>query len=510
LLSALGLAKVACGGAFKGTEEGGEAGTTVGGQATGGTKAAGGTNTGGTKASGGSISLAGQATGGSSTGASGGTATAGAFGFSCDDPRVVAAGYEQCGVNGLIHRVKVVECASPLPRPSGDVPVPPPDQCTADTDCVAQPHGYCSSTVPSTPGYCEYGCVKDQECLAGQICFCGDPVGRCVAAACASDADCGGNLLCRSYDSSGGCGAITFTCQTSQDTCGSDADCSSGAHCLPFDATSSPSSFTCRPGGCVIGRPFLVEDQVRVAPVETRVDWLHACELELAGVPATVRQAAARAWAGIGQMEHASVAAFARFALQLLSLGAPPELIELTTRAMADETRHARLAFGVASALGGEALGPAALDVDGSLLETSLADVVRLVVREGCIGETCAALEAREAALLAQDPSLARLLDGVADDESRHAELAWRFVSWALEQAPAEVAAVLRSELDTARPAAPGASAHELAVSAFGILPQRLRHELQAAAFDEVIGPCAAGLLRRADRNTLENQVLSA
>jgi hypothetical protein len=261
----------------------------------------------------------------------------------------------------------------------------------------------------------------------------------------------------------------------------------------------------------VVGRPFLVEGQSRVAALQTRADWLQTFELDLDGVPASVRAAAARAWASIGQMEHASVAAFARFALQLLSLGAPPELIELTTRAMADETRHARLAFGVASALGGQALGPAALEIERSLLETSLTDIVRLVVREGCIGETCAALEAREAALLVQHPGLARLLDAVADDESRHAELAWRFVSWALERAPAEVAAVVQSELDTARPAAPaGASADELAVSAYGILPEQLRHELQTAAFREVIGPCAAALLRRAERDTLGNQVLSA
>jgi hypothetical protein len=54
------------------------------------------------------------------------------------------------------------------------------------------------------------------------------------------------------------------------------------------------------------------------------------------------------------------------------------------------------------------------------------------------------------------------------------------------------------------------ASADELAVSAFGILPEQLRGELQTAAFHQVIGPSAAALLPRAGRDTLENQVVSA
>lgn len=40
-------------------------------------------------------------------------------------------------------------------------------------------------------------------------------------------------------------------------------------------------------------------------------------------------------------IETGSIAAFARFTLQLLHLGAPCELIEASQRAMLDETRHA-------------------------------------------------------------------------------------------------------------------------------------------------------------------------
>jgi hypothetical protein len=308
--------------------------------------------------------------------------------------------------------------------------------CTSDLDCADEPHGYCSSSIDSEAKRCLYGCVRDSECGANQICLCGDPVGRCVEASCTVDANCGAGFRCQSYDASQGGGLTAFACQTEHDLCGGDADCTGLCD-------GSSGTFRCVAQSCTIGRPFLVEGEERMARVTSRADWSESIELAMTELTSAQRAAGAAAWARIGQMEHASVAAFARFALQLLQLGAPPDLLELTTRAMAEETRHARLAFGIASALGGVEVGPAALNIDNSLGKMSLVDVARLVVREGCIGETSAALEAREAASRATEATLAAALDRVADDESRHAELAWRFVGWALEQEPQEIAAML-------------------------------------------------------------------
>jgi hypothetical protein len=144
-------------------------------------------------------------------------------------------------------------------------------------------------------------------------------------------------------------------------------------------------------------------------------------------------------WARLGQMEHASIAAFARFSLQLLSLGAPAELVEECTRALADETVHARLCFQLASAYAGAAVGPGPLDVTGSLASAGLLDVVELVIQEGCLGETVAALEASESAAAAVDPVLAQVYARIATDEQRHAALAFRFLRWALGKDPAGV-----------------------------------------------------------------------
>jgi hypothetical protein len=66
-------------------------------------------------------------------------------------------------------------------------------------------------------------------------------------------------------------------------------------------------------------------------------------------------------------MEHASVAAFARFVLELLSAGAPLELVEGAGDAMRDELRHTQICFGLASAYAGAPIGPGPLDTTGAL-----------------------------------------------------------------------------------------------------------------------------------------------
>jgi hypothetical protein len=454
------------------------------------------------------------ACGGSSTGThdesggSGGSSAAGNTGSTgtCTEPQPLGNGYEQCGGNGPVHRPSVEECKSSLPRDSMKIAPPGDGQCQSDADCADMPHGYCTSggQVPGT--FCAYGCVKDSECGAGSICVCGEPVGRCVGSTCTSDTECGAGLRCQSYDQSHGCGILRFACQTARDTCQSDADCRGGF------CDGASGVFTCVTGGCAIGRPFLVEGVERVAAVVARADWSDAPALELDGMEPELENRLAEAWLRVGQMEHASVAAFARFTLQLLQLGASPELVEAATAAMSDETRHAQQAFGVASQYARKQLGPAALDVGGSLGAVTLLEVVRLAVREGCIGETSAALEAREAAEHAAAPQLRQLLGTVADDETRHAELAFRFVAWALEQAPDEVTGVVLHELEQARPRSvvPSTPAGELTLLAHGVLPEGMRTRVRAAAYRQVIEPCVLALVARSRPVPLEKPILSA
>ncbi|HHH30964.1 MAG TPA: hypothetical protein ENK57_21830 [Polyangiaceae bacterium] len=199
-------------------------------------------------------------------------------------------------------------------------------------------------------------------------------------------------------------------------------------------------------------------------------------------------------------MEHASIAAFARFALQLLEQGAPADLIERTHEAMADETRHARTCFALASAYAGERIGPGALPMDGALEGRDDATILRLVIREGCIGETVAAIEAAEAAAHASDPVVRVILEGIAADEHRHAELAWKYVDWMLSQGDEAMAATLLAEIEaatvdasvpfTVREGDGGLLEH-------GALGETLRRRIRREALAEVVAPCARELIRK-------------
>ena len=196
-------------------------------------------------------------------------------------------------------------------------------------------------------------------------------------------------------------------------------------------------------------------------------------------------------------MEHASIAAFARFSLQLLCLGAPPDLVELTTAAMADETKHARACFAVASEYAGMPVGPGRLAVERSLDEMSLEQIVLNTIREGCVGETVAAIEAREAAEHTADPALRALLLVISNDETRHAEHPFRFVKWALTQGDATLEHAVRREfqaLSTVTLSATELDPWQAKYLEHGVVSEPMRQAIRARAMREVILPCSSAL----------------
>ena len=202
-----------------------------------------------------------------------------------------------------------------------------------------------------------------------------------------------------------------------------------------------------------------------------------------------------------GLAEHASVAAFARFALELLALGAPAELVDACTRAMADEIRHARDCFALASRYAGASVGPGPLAMDGVLTgSVDLVAVARSVIAEACVGETLAAVSAAVAAEVAHDPEVRRILAGIVLDELRHAELGWRFIRWALDHASVverraivlalgDAAVVVRDPDDP-----PSGSA---VVVAHGCLPPATLQRLHYDARHELVAPTVHALVAR-------------
>ena len=204
---------------------------------------------------------------------------------------------------------------------------------------------------------------------------------------------------------------------------------------------------------CPGGRPLLVDGVARTAEVIASSDWACAAPEEARAFRAPVdcsiaeRSMLARHYTVEASYEHASVASFARVSLALLAVGAPPDLVSGAHAAAIDETRHAAAMYALASEWGGVTVGPHGLDLAGMTLSMpTIEAIAEEAFLEGCIGEVAAALVLREEAERARDASTRDTLTSMADDEERHAELAWRTIAWALLRSPVSVRAVLEKQ----------------------------------------------------------------
>lgn len=80
----------------------------------------------------------------------------------------------------------------------------------------------------------------------------------------------------------------------------------------------------------------MVQGAPRTASVVERTDWCRRLTPDVSGLTHDERAALARHYETLGCMEHASVAAFVRFVLDLLGVGAPASLVGEATQALAD------------------------------------------------------------------------------------------------------------------------------------------------------------------------------
>ncbi len=212
-------------------------------------------------------------------------------------------------------------------------------------------------------------------------------------------------------------------------------------HDPEFSSVCAPSG----PGTVVDGRPLVVAEQARVADLRRGNRWSAAVPMGGIELSETQRATLATRWRVAGLYEHASIASFARFTLDLMVHDAPPELLLAAQKAAADEIRHARMCFGLAAAYG-EPVEPAKLELpDSSLpLSQSLVQLAVDTAKEGCIGETLAAVRAAEQLARAKDPAVRTVLATLVKDEGEHAELAWRTLRWAVDEGGEPVKDALR------------------------------------------------------------------
>ncbi len=248
--------------------------------------------------------------------------------------------------------------------------------------------------------------------------------------------------------------------------------------------------------GCA-GRPFEVRGEHRVAESIARPDW--GAELvpeTLAALEPAQRRALAAYWRDVGLAEHASVASFARFSLDLMTMGATPSLLAQAQRAAADEVQHARLAFGLASAYAGSPVGPGSFDPGAPALRDEI-EIVTSAIVEGCIEETLSAALATIAAAQTEDRVVATVLHKIARDEERHAALAWSFVRWVADARP-DLHGVIDAAFETgiARATRPDtASRGAIGLARHGVLDAATRRATIRTTLREVVRSAHRGLL---------------
>src|SRR5690606_11627701 len=192
--------------------------------------------------------------------------------------------------------------------------------------------------------------------------------------------------------------------------------------------------------------------------------------------------------------------------LELLSLGAPPELILAGRMAIADELHHARRCFALASRYAKVPLGPGPLPLPRHPGRVDPVAVAPAVFEGGCVNESVAAAEAAIAAAECRDQQARATLERIAADEREHAALAWKTLRWLLDTHGHQVAPALRRQLvDLGAPltrrqtsAAPGQLDAKL--REHGRLPADERAAIHRKVFAELILPLSRELLGGAVR----------
>jgi hypothetical protein len=265
-------------------------------------------------------------------------------------------------------------------------------------------------------------------------------------------------------------------------------------------------------GGCVpvtVRRPFLVGSSMRAAAAMDRADWSRAGSRSAPVLHGATADRLARTWLRDALEEHASIAAFARFTMHLLAAGAPPEFVARSQQASLEEIQHARMCFAFGERYGGRARGPSGLSLHDTVRDMTLAEIAALAAEEGCVGETLGVALATEQLAVAQDALVVTALRKITRDEARHAELAWRFVAWAVARGGEDVR---RAVADGVERAIGATLAMEIqsydgvdldAWHAHGRLTCAESRAVAASAIRDVVRPCLEAVLQRsADRAT--------
>jgi hypothetical protein len=215
------------------------------------------------------------------------------------------------------------------------------------------------------------------------------------------------------------------------------------------------------------GRQLRRRGRVLLPSLRANDEWTdHAIVVERADAPTGL----ADQWRENGKTEHASVAAFARLTLDLMALGAPPELVAGANQDALDEIRHAQMCFSLATALDGRHVSPAPfpqaqrVSTLPRMRALALAQLAMSSLVDGALHEGVSARIIARLAKRCEDEGIRAMLRSIAADEGRHSAHGWDVVEWCGDQGGTGVVEALRGALRA--------------------LPARMQTALPAAAAD--------------------------
>lgn len=156
-------------------------------------------------------------------------------------------------------------------------------------------------------------------------------------------------------------------------------------------------------------------------------------------------------FARMAHLEAASVTAFEVLAEELAHHGAPAGLVASATRAAHDEVRHTALTTALARRFGAEPMSPSIAPRPLRSLEAIALDNAV----EGCVRECFGAVLGCYQAETSSDAEVAHVMTAIAEDETRHAALAFELAAWVEARldpaARARVQAARRTAADALR-----------------------------------------------------------
>ena len=198
---------------------------------------------------------------------------------------------------------------------------------------------------------------------------------------------------------------------------------------------------------CISGRPLRVDGEQRLAAFTVGPRLAPPRHL----APETSRALGA-SWLEAARAEAASVPAFLALGRDLVRARAPRALMRRAVAAAREEVHHARLCEDLASRSAGVSLATHLPSTPVAPAEDRTALFTRLALEswhDGCVGEAVAARRAELAFEGCRDERTRVALGHIARDETRHAELAWSVLAFALNEGGPRVRDAVAAALAT-------------------------------------------------------------